>query len=464
MYKQMLCRGLHSSVDLPGMLSTSLSDGDSTISVDLYVRAPSNTPTDASLYVLGNFNGWQEPGLLMMLLLADEGLYYASVPREHLMTLSPPQPVRFKITLGSWETEAADCSGAAYGDAVVELREPRLNFAVHNWKHLGPRQYSLGWDHNRYGTTSTTVLESKGVHYTVRVWTPPDATAPLDPDKPLLVMLDGQNVFADGGQKTKWNPDFHLAQIWQEYLQAVAAASTRESGPAATPVTAAATGAVDPAATTDSAPTPAISPAPLRLPIILAVESESNGLDRFSEYDLETKEGRALAHFLHHVLFPWAETQFGLRTGDMHASRRWIMGSSMGGHFAVQLLLARQYNGDLPHFGKAAALSLFTRSTLLLGYLHRTLHPTSVWKQPPATAGAEPKAPSSKLQLYIDHGTDREDWGYDEDVAPIASLVRRAWGKDVHLLYRVFELGCHEEFDWDRRLRHVLRFLISAHS
>ena len=95
---------------------------------------PSTTPPGVSIYVAGNFNGWN-PGDSAYRLTADgKGNYLVALPD------SIKGPIEFKFTLGSWdavETDSAGgdiqnrgvfvkpASGGAYLGKVAQWRDPR---------------------------------------------------------------------------------------------------------------------------------------------------------------------------------------------------------------------------------------------------------------------------------------------------------------------------------------------------
>src|SRR5215211_7605341 len=95
---------------------------------------PSSTPTGVSIYVAGNFNGWN-PGDTSYRLQADgKGNHLVALPD------SVKGPIEFKFTLGSWEAGEIDSAGAdiqnrsvfvkpasggSYLGRVAQWRDPR---------------------------------------------------------------------------------------------------------------------------------------------------------------------------------------------------------------------------------------------------------------------------------------------------------------------------------------------------
>ena len=66
---------------------------------------PSTTPPGVSIYVAGNFNGWN-PGDSAYRLTADgKGNYLVALPD------SIKGPIEFKFTLGSWDAVETDSAG-----------------------------------------------------------------------------------------------------------------------------------------------------------------------------------------------------------------------------------------------------------------------------------------------------------------------------------------------------------------
>ncbi len=153
---------------------------------------PSSTPPGVSIYVAGNFNGWN-PGDTSYRLAADgKGNYLVALPD------SIKGPIEFKFTLGSWDAVETDSAGAdiqnrgvfvkpasggAYLGKVAQWRDPRTK---------KPKE------HSARATVSILSEEFQmpelGRSRRVWIYLPPGYSSGST-RYPVLYMHDGQNVF-----------------------------------------------------------------------------------------------------------------------------------------------------------------------------------------------------------------------------------------------------------------------------
>jgi metallo-beta-lactamase class B len=153
---------------------------------------PPTTPSGVSIYVAGNFNGWN-PGDSAYRLTADgKGNYLVALPD------SIKGPIEFKFTLGSWDAVETDSSGAdiqnrgvfvkpasggAYLGKVAQWRDPRTK---------KPKE------HTARATVSIMSEEFQmpelGRARRVWIYLPPGYSSGST-RYPVLYMHDGQNVF-----------------------------------------------------------------------------------------------------------------------------------------------------------------------------------------------------------------------------------------------------------------------------
>jgi predicted alpha/beta superfamily hydrolase len=166
----------------------SCGEEDPTITVRVVI--PPSTPSDAQIFISGNGSplGDWDPGKVVMKKENDSLWSFVSVaPRGYL--------VEFKITRGSWNTQAIYEKGVipgnhkvkAFSDTIVIVRPL-------SWSD----QESIG----RAGSIVGTVkyhkdLAGKGLNHRrdVVVWLPPSYDSELAKRYPVLYMHDGQNVF-----------------------------------------------------------------------------------------------------------------------------------------------------------------------------------------------------------------------------------------------------------------------------
>jgi enterochelin esterase-like enzyme len=104
----------------------------------------------------------------------------------------PPGTVSFKVTRGSWETEAVSADGVVPDNIVLQVRtDTTVSVSVANWKDV---------IHSVEGQITGTVayhrqLQGEGLRpRDVLVWLPPSYETAPDRRFPVLYMHDGQNI------------------------------------------------------------------------------------------------------------------------------------------------------------------------------------------------------------------------------------------------------------------------------
>jgi len=170
------------------------------------VELPENTPTDAAIYVAGNFNGW----------LAGDGSYALSPEGgEYAITIDPaPGTLQFKFTRGSWETVEGNASGGflpnrtlAYDGSpmVVEL-------AILSWEGTGS---STAAD-NVQVLSQEFYMPQLQRERRIWVYLPPDYED-SGQSYPVLYMQDGQNLFDESTAAFgEWAVDESLNALFAE--------------------------------------------------------------------------------------------------------------------------------------------------------------------------------------------------------------------------------------------------------
>lgn len=173
------------------------------VHVTLALVAPT-LPDTVAVYVaggipqLGNWN----PGKVR---LSPRGSHTWSVD----ITIDGPQSIEYKFTLGSWEREAADSTGAPLRNLVALVRgDTTIATTVRAWTS-GTRARVLN------GQVTGTLKYHRGIKGVgladrdIVVWLPPGYEAGRGTRYPVLYMLDGQNVFdpATSSFGTDWAVD-----------------------------------------------------------------------------------------------------------------------------------------------------------------------------------------------------------------------------------------------------------------
>ena len=172
------------------------------------VIPPSSTPGDAKIFIAGNttaLGNW-DPGKV---LLAKEN--------DRLWVYSAVAPVgsvlEFKITRGSWSSEALYVDGVIPQNTVVVVSSDTvITLAPATWNDLSRTRLSRA----RTGGITGTVryhrrLRGEGLRYDrdIVVWLPPSYGKDPARRYPVLYMHDGQNVFnpATSFDRFDWRAD-----------------------------------------------------------------------------------------------------------------------------------------------------------------------------------------------------------------------------------------------------------------
>ena len=94
---------------------------------------PDNTPADAKLFAVGDFNGWYPKDKSYRFERLDDGRYSVTIPRKG-------DKMEFKITRGDWPNVEVDWWGNELENRLFKFGETdTLQTFVENWKDLTPR-------------------------------------------------------------------------------------------------------------------------------------------------------------------------------------------------------------------------------------------------------------------------------------------------------------------------------------
>lgn len=96
-------------------------------------RIPKTTPDNSFIYLTGNFNNWNPGDKNYIFRMRKNGIFAISIPRQKY-------GLSFKITRGSWDTEAADTKGENFDNFDFNYDEVDSIFVeIDNWKDIRPR-------------------------------------------------------------------------------------------------------------------------------------------------------------------------------------------------------------------------------------------------------------------------------------------------------------------------------------
>ena len=280
----------------------------------LVVNVPFNTPKSSKIFMTGDFCDWKVR--CVQLLRLNEFSFGTGLS-------SAMRSSSFKISRGSWESEAAN----SWGEALPNLHWHSFRqevgsviLDVVNWKDLGELK-----------TVGTFVeidsLDSPQLDNArpMSVWLPPGYDEETNRRYPVIYMHDGQNVFDP--RKASFGVDWSVDDVLTQMIYSGAATPT----------------------------------------IVVGVHHKVRGRE-YNDEDL----GRLYSRFLVETVKPYIDENFRTRPDRRHTL---LMGSSFGGVISLTTLFRYPYV-----FSKAAALSIKSHGfrSMLDRFLTRVNPPQNV--------------------------------------------------------------------------------------
>ncbi|MDQ4139069.1 MAG: alpha/beta hydrolase-fold protein, partial [Bacteroidota bacterium] len=171
-------------------------------------KIPDNTPTDAHLYLVGNFNRWQPGAPVYQLKPQPNGTYEVTVPFMN-------RPVEFKVTRGTWESVEAAEDGSDMPNREIKPPFPKEVFVqVANWTDLvvrPPRKHTA----SPQVQVLDEAFEIPELGRTRRIWLYlPINYSTSKKRYPVLFLHDGQNLFdAYYSYSEEWGVDETLDKM-----------------------------------------------------------------------------------------------------------------------------------------------------------------------------------------------------------------------------------------------------------
>ena len=148
---------------------------------------PSNTPSSSTIYVAGNFNGWN-PGLTPMV---PDGLgnYTYSVPEGSGV-------LEYKFTRGAWSSVEANATGGDISNRTASFTgtAQNLNLTVQSWKDLGGSGNPSTAASNVHILSNNFAIPQLNRTRKIWIYLPPDYETSTK-TYPVIYMQDGQNLF-----------------------------------------------------------------------------------------------------------------------------------------------------------------------------------------------------------------------------------------------------------------------------
>jgi hypothetical protein len=176
----------------------------------LLSQLPANTPTNANIYIGGDFNNWNPAGNQLQ-------PYSGS---QFIITLNnTPAKMEFKFTRGNWNTVEGDTRGCEIADRSIRPAPgDTLRLKVASWKDLTPCNSGGNSTANEQMAILDPAFDMPQLGRQRKIWIylPPDYQNG-DRRYPVLYMHDGQNLFdrstAFAGE---WGVDETLTRLFGE--------------------------------------------------------------------------------------------------------------------------------------------------------------------------------------------------------------------------------------------------------
>ena len=258
-------------------------------------------PAEAKLFIVGNdekLGGWN-PGAVA-LEKQDDGSWMG------VYTFPAGSQLEYKITRGTWETEAVGADGTVPGNFTLNVQSnATVTIVVPNWRDVLHKDIVRKVEGQITGVVKYhRQMEGEGIKpRDVIVWLPPSYEKAPERRYPVLYVHDGQNAFDPA--TSSWGVDWGIDETADRLI--------REG----------------------------------KLQEILVV-GIYNTVDRQPEYT-DTPKGHAYMRFVIEKLKPFIDKEYRTRPDREHTA---VMGSSMGG--LIAFLLAWNYPQA---FSQAACLS-----------------------------------------------------------------------------------------------------------
>lgn len=159
----------------------------------LTIKVPPDTPSGASVFIAGDFNGWSPSHPMARTTMQENGVARFVFPPD-------VEKAEFKITRGSWDTVECSEQGEQLGNRswMTTAHNGDLTIEVGGWCDLHPNTHHWRPVHTVVGdlrVLKDVFSPQLGNMRDVLVWLPPGHDVRKDERLPVLYMHDGQNLF-----------------------------------------------------------------------------------------------------------------------------------------------------------------------------------------------------------------------------------------------------------------------------
>ncbi|WP_232194530.1 alpha/beta hydrolase [Thermococcus sp. PK] len=176
------------------------------------VEVPDYTPEEDTIYIAGNFNGWNPGDERYRLKKRADGKW------EITLEFPKGRKIEFKFTRGSWETVEKGKNGEEIPNRVLVVeKEGEYKFKVYHWRDY-VEEVGMG-THTIVGNVITFKMKIPQLgNRERRIWVylPPDYNQ-SDRRYPVLYMHDGQNLLDQATSFAgEWQVDETLERLFEE--------------------------------------------------------------------------------------------------------------------------------------------------------------------------------------------------------------------------------------------------------
>ena len=172
---------------------------------------PANTPADASIYVAGNFQGWNPGDPLFQLTEIEDGVFEIEITPQS-------GQLEFKFTRGDWSSVEGNASGASLPNRIYNYSggSDILELAILSWEDMGNSGSNSTAQPNVQILDEDFFMPQLNRNRRIWIYLPPDYDT-SQKDYPVLYMHDGQNVFdANTSFSGEWEVDESLNQLFND--------------------------------------------------------------------------------------------------------------------------------------------------------------------------------------------------------------------------------------------------------
>lgn len=168
---------------------------------------PQKTPNDATLYIAGNFNGWQP----------NATPFIQNAKNQHIVVIPfSKNKIEYKITRGSWQAVETDGKGNGINNRIILPKQKTINIRVENWEDFFIKEKKSTATANVKILKDSFFIPQLNRFRRVSIYLPSDYSVSKT-RYPVIYMQDGQNVFDEAmANFGEWQVDETLLRLEKE--------------------------------------------------------------------------------------------------------------------------------------------------------------------------------------------------------------------------------------------------------